>query len=218
MMLSEGPCNLFLGFRCATLDMITSFCFGKAIGALESEQFTYPLLLTIQASVSFLFFVKSFPWIPGILSSCPSFITTHLPWQIGSQLAIRRQVKDLVDSVVGIPSEADQRRTSSVYHRLISKQSSPMRLEVKQSFLEEALSLLQAGSDTVGNTCTVGTYHILNNPVIHKKLVQELLVAAPDKNMQASLAILQSLPYLVSLFSSQELLTFVLMDEPHRQL
>jgi len=93
-----------------------------------------------------------------------------------------------------------------------------MRLEVKQSFLEEALSLLQAGSDTVGNTCTVGTYHILNNPVIHQKLVQELLVAAPDKNMQASLAILQSLPYLVSLFSSQELLIFVLMDEPHRQL
>ena len=209
VMLSDGPCNLFLGFRCATLDMITSFCFGKAIGALESEKFAFPLLLTIQASVPFLYFAKFFPWIPAIISSCPFFITSHLPWQIGSQLAIRRQVEDLVDSVVEASSETDQRRMSSVYHRLISKHPSPMQLEVKQLLLEEALSLLQAGSDTVGNTCTVGTYHILNNPVIHHKLVQELLAAAPDKNMQVSLAALQKLPYLVSSLSSQYLSIFL---------
>lgn len=209
VMLSDGPCNLFLGFRCATLDMITSFCFGKAIGALESEKFAFPLLLTIQASVPFLYFAKFFPWIPAIISSCPFFITSHLPWQIGSQLAIRRQVEDLVDSVVEVSSETDQRRMSSVYHRLISKHPSPMQLEVKQLLLEEALSLLQAGSDTVGNTCTVGTYHILNNPVIHHKLVQELLAAAPDKNMQVSLAALQKLPYLVSSLSSRYLSIFL---------
>ncbi|KAJ3575162.1 hypothetical protein NP233_g1274 [Leucocoprinus birnbaumii] len=177
---TDGPCNLFLGFRCATLDMITSFCFGVEIGALESEAFVYPLLAAIHASVPFLFLIKSFPWIARIPSLCPSFILSRISPAFRLQTFIRGQIKVLIDFAMGTPLVADERRFSSVYQRLFSMHRTP------------------AGSDTVGNTCTVGTFHVLQNPTIRQKLIQELFATFPADDMRISLIVLQKLPYLTA--------------------
>ena len=57
-----------------------------------------------------------------------------------------------------------------------------------------------AGSDTVGNTCTVATYHILSNKHVHQKLMSVLREAWADRDAPASYEILEKLPYLVSRF------------------
>ena len=55
-----------------------------------------------------------------------------------------------------------------------------------------------AGSDTVGNTCTVATYHILSNKRVYDTLTAALKLAWPDKDVPVRYETLEKLPYLVS--------------------
>jgi hypothetical protein len=67
--------------------------------------------------------------------------------------------------------------------------------------LDEGLYMRFAGSDTVGNACTVAFYYILTNSHIYKTLFQELLDIWPDKGLFIGYEKLEKLPYLVSLFN-----------------
>lgn len=60
--------------------------------------------------------------------------------------------------------------------------------------------MVSAGSDTVGNTATVGTFHILNNEKILEALVRELEQAWPDVSINMNYERLEKLPYLVCLY------------------
>jgi cytochrome P450 len=63
---------------------------------------------------------------------------------------------------------------------------------------QEAQVIIGAGSDTVANALTVTTFHILNNPEVLVKLKRELETAMPDLYAPTKLAVVERLPYLVS--------------------
>jgi cytochrome P450 len=94
----------------------------------------------------------------------------------------------------------DSTENWTVSHRLlrVGKDISPITSQ--HGLFEEALSLLQAGSDTVGNTCTIGTFYILNDSDIHSKLFDELQEVWPDSGTRITYTVLEKLPYLVGIF------------------
>lgn len=67
----------------------------------------------------------------------------------------------------------------------------------RKSLFNEAQNLLFAGSDSVGNTLAVGIFHILNNPEVYKKLVDELLENWPKLDEPLGYEEIERLPYLV---------------------
>ena len=57
-----------------------------------------------------------------------------------------------------------------------------------------------AGMDTVSNTLSLGTLHIIHNPVVRVKLCRELEEVWPDlQGDPPSFEVLEKLPYLVCL-------------------
>ncbi|KAF9077869.1 cytochrome P450 [Rhodocollybia butyracea] len=64
--------------------------------------------------------------------------------------------------------------------------------------MDEAFILVAAGSDTVGNTCYVGTFYALKYPSIRQKLKEELEEAWVDKDRPMSYTALEKLPYLTA--------------------
>lgn len=58
--------------------------------------------------------------------------------------------------------------------------------------------LLIAGMETTAQTLTAITYHLLTNPLILRRLKDELELAMPDPNQLPVASKLDSLPYLVS--------------------
>lgn len=86
----------------------------------------------------------------------------------------------------------------TIYHHLLSASKDGGDVRSRRDLIEEAFSLLQAGSEGPGNVCTVGTFYVLNDPCIHIKLFDELCDAWPDKNTRIGYAVLEKLPYLVS--------------------
>lgn len=71
--------------------------------------------------------------------------------------------------------------------------------------------MIAAGSDTVANAVTIGTFYVLNNERILAALVRELEQAWPDASVNKNYEMLEKVPYLVH-FSSQTRKYRELMD------
>ena len=63
--------------------------------------------------------------------------------------------------------------------------------------VEEAKTLIAAGTVTTGHTLAVITFHLLNNPEMLEKLQSELRVVMPDNQSQVKWHQLEQLPYMV---------------------
>ena len=61
---------------------------------------------------------------------------------------------------------------------------------------DEAVTIVVAGSETVAWALTVGTYHILANVSILRKLKTELATAIPEPSKSMPQVTLENLPYL----------------------
>ncbi|EEB99583.1 hypothetical protein MPER_00713, partial [Moniliophthora perniciosa FA553] len=68
----------------------------------------------------------------------------------------------------------------------------------RKDLIDEALTLVGAGTDTVGTTSTVGIFYVLQAPAITKKLKDELRSAWPDVESPVGLVVLEKLPYLTA--------------------
>jgi putative lipoic acid-binding regulatory protein len=210
---------MFYAFRCATMDIITEHCFQSSSDCLDSQDFKAPLLMDIQAGVPLLWTLKSFPWILPVIPILPNCIGGNLLNQYRAlgdvQSFVANRVLPLrqrhqVAQVTHLTSQhsSDKGRATSVYHQLLEQV--PTLDDVR--LIHEGLSLIQAGSDTVANTCVVGFFHILNNPAVHAKLVHDLKAAWPDANTRLSWAELEKIPYLVRPFHPSGRCTiFILM-------
>ena len=71
------------------------------------------------------------------------------------------------------------------------------RVPTKQGLRDEILTTVSAGDDTTGIANMVTLFNILNNPIIHARLLAELKTVLPEPNSRAPYPTLERLPYLV---------------------
>lgn len=192
---------MFLAFRCATMDIITSYSFAHCANSLDAEDFYDPLLVNIQTTVPFIWVMKLLPFLIPCFSTMPEWFARRLSPEFMAFLNLRRLISAQIDRVLDEKEPSENTDNPTIYHRLIKAPSGKdTRLHsTRRDLFEEALSLLQAGSDTVGNTCTIGTFYTLNDRAVHSKLFHELRNAWPDKNTPIGYSVLEKLPYLVSI-------------------
>ena len=105
-----------------------------------------------------------------------------------------------IDDILGDPSSLQTVDHETIYHHFLTPQPENQRMPpiTREWLLDEGLYLRFAGSNTVGNICTVGTYYILHNKDVHQKLFKTLKEAWVDKDTPASYEALEKLTYLVS--------------------
>lgn len=83
----------------------------------------------------------------------------------------------------------------TVFQELISG-SLPASQKETLRLQDEAQLVVAAGVTTTGWALSTAAFHIINNPLIFRKLREELMRALPDPNVQLSWADLERLPYL----------------------
>ena len=67
----------------------------------------------------------------------------------------------------------------------------------KQGLRDEILTTVSAGDDTTGIANMVTIFNIVNNPIIHDRLLAELKTVLPQPTSHAAYPVLEQLPYLV---------------------
>jgi cytochrome P450 len=85
----------------------------------------------------------------------------------------------------------------TIFSELLNSDLPPEELSVKR-LGEEANVILGAATETTKGALTVATFHLLNNPILHKKLREELVSAIPEKETILSFSELEKLPYLTA--------------------
>ncbi|KAG6817316.1 hypothetical protein H0H87_010333 [Tephrocybe sp. NHM501043] len=154
----------------------------------------------MDATLPMIWVFKYFPQVKQFLLSVPEWTAAYLkPGTVGI-LEQRRQMGAQIDGLLNDPSRLDNLDHETIYHHFLRPQPENQRMPPlsRNWLLDEGLYLRFAGSDTVGNVCTVGAYHILTNPIVHSRLVEELCCAWPEINSPIGFEVLEKLPFLTA--------------------
>ncbi|EEB92705.1 hypothetical protein MPER_08747, partial [Moniliophthora perniciosa FA553] len=121
--------------------------------------------------------------------------------------AYQAEMQELVDKAVQDSHQISEKEDSDLDPNIFSTLLRNARVEgkLKQAdrvtkgwLVSEGLGLRIAGSDTVGNACTIGARCLVRDERARSKLVQELEAAWPDKKLPMLLERLEKLPYLTA--------------------
>jgi len=141
----------------------------------------------------------------------PPWLLKKMSPPLGQVLTLQEHAKE---QVVGVKADIDSGRVKensrrTLFHHLLTPNPEegyvvPSIDDIK----DEAYGILAAAADTTGNGMTVATYHVVNNPMIYKKLVAELKAAFPDSNARLDFQVLEKLPYLTGVVKEGLRLSF----------
>jgi len=192
--------NMDLAFRSTSLEIITSYCFAKSSNALDSEGFRNEILTAMDQTLPMIWIFKHFPIVKKLLLGVPECFASILKPSTKGILEQRKQMGAQIDDILKDPSSLQNVDHETIYHHFLTPQPENQRLPpiTREWLLDEGLYMRFAGSDTVGNTCTVATYHVLNKKPVHAKLMECLRGAWPDREAPPKYETLEKLPYLTA--------------------
>ncbi|PPQ71154.1 hypothetical protein CVT24_009835 [Panaeolus cyanescens] len=197
---SKKSANLDLAFRSISLEIITSYCFAQSSKALESPDFKNDILTAMDLTLPMIWVFKHFPIIRKVLLGVPECFASVLRPSTKGILEQRKQMGAQIDDILKDPTSLGNVDHETIYHHFLTPQPENQRLPpiTREWLLDEGLYLRFAGSDTVGNVCTVATYHILANKHVHLQLLSALTEVWPDKESHPGLETLEKVPYLTA--------------------
>ncbi|KAK7032437.1 hypothetical protein VNI00_012995 [Paramarasmius palmivorus] len=198
--------NMSFAFRCTTLDIITAYCFANCFNAVAAPEFRDPTICAIQGSLHNYWLRKHFPILLRIVDIMPQWLTLWVYPQVRPFLDNQRNLGNQIDRILTDPDVLKVVEHETIYHHMLDPVNEDgVGMDPKEhvqltrkDLLDEAMTLIGAGSDTVGSTCSMGTFHALYNPAIARKLKEELESVWEDPGSPVDLAVLEKLPYLTA--------------------
>jgi cytochrome P450 len=196
---SEGKViDMSMAIRCTTLEIVTSYSLDRTLGAIDYPDFQHPFIIGLHSTMSVIWVLKYLPWLTPIVTNPSDWVASKLP-HLRSIFEFRHDVRKDIDEILDNPDILQNAEHPTVYQHLLAAPEArkDKRDLTRDEMFHEAINLLCAGTDTVGNTTTVGCFHVLNNKSVLERLTSELRTAWPDPNTHVGYATLEKLPYLV---------------------
>jgi cytochrome P450 len=203
-----------MAYRSATLDIIMEYLFAQCYDAISTPHFQNSIIVSIQASVRLFPILKHFPLLASTLNMLPGWLIVKLNPSALGFVRVRETCQRHADEVLSNPEEKLHNASHEIiYHHLVTSDLTKRSKTPSKDYLSrEAHSLLGAGSDTVGGTCTIGTFHVVNDRVIGKKLRAELDEARKEKGLgkdeNLRFEVLEKLPYLTAVIKESLRLSY----------
>lgn len=184
---------MHLAFRSATHDIITSYSFSESFNLLDHSTFSDPIMVGIMDMMPAIWVLKHFNWITKLPGR------RLLSWNQGfkSLMYIRQTLTKQVKTFLADKARLENTSHETIYHHLLAPTNDLCDQISTGGLVDEAMTLLAAGSDTVGHTCTSAVFYTLATPRVLKRLIDELHSVWPNKNSDMGLRTLEKLPYLV---------------------
>ncbi|KAJ3752765.1 cytochrome P450 [Lentinula raphanica] len=184
-----------LAYRSVAMDLITKYCFAQSADTLVPG-FRHPTQRSIEDFFKRIWFERHFPFLTGFACKMPRTLVGWLLPRFKSYIDMKAALEHQIDRLKRNPDLISLAEHETIYHRLLNpkNQVAPSR----KMLVDQAFTLIGAGSDTIGNVCTVGTFYALKNGSISQKLTMELYEAWPDGSKPLSLTTLEKLPYLTA--------------------
>ncbi|KAI3612230.1 p450 monooxygenase [Moniliophthora roreri] len=195
--------NMNCAFRSVTLDVIILYVLRTNLDATSFPSFNHPAIHATDTANAQVYALRHTLWLGRTLNYLPRWLVLLLAPSSRPILEVKGQVEDLVDAALKDSHNPEYDPNSgperNVFHTLISNARSEEMTTTRVTrdwLICTAGTLHVAGSDTVGNACTIGSRCLIRDDRVRTKLVQELETAWPDKESPMPLERLEKLPYL----------------------
>ncbi|KAL8927236.1 MAG: hypothetical protein Q9208_002412 [Pyrenodesmia sp. 3 TL-2023] len=187
-----------------TGDVVTAYSFPKSYGLLDRPDFVpcdqsdfspeyYELWMSILSGSHLL---KQFPWIFPLMSKFPlRFVEKYLPDLAVTYRWQRNWAQQIQSIKAGKDDYSKERGRPSIFETLLDSDLPPFDKSVSR-LVDDAQTLLGAGSITTSLTLALATNYILSDRSIEVKLMDELKQAIPKPSVPLPLVELEKLPYL----------------------
>ncbi|KAL8821025.1 MAG: hypothetical protein Q9223_000864 [Gallowayella weberi] len=195
--------NLMHAYTAMTGDVVTAYCFPKPYGLLDQTDFApdyYDLWISILSNSHVL---KQFPWMFPLMLSFPEwFVDRFLPDMAVTYKWQKQWRKEIHDVKCGNDHEDREKRGGrpSIFETLLDSDLPPFDKSVPR-LVEDAQTMVGAGSITTSFALALGTYYIVSDPDVLEKLMAELqsVLLSPGET-SPSLGELEKLPYLTAVY------------------
>lgn len=191
--------DMLFALRCFSLDCITMYCFAKDIHATEAPDFRHPITLAMDASLPSFLVLRHFSLLRKMVFGMPPWLSKISDPTTAGRLELQTMLSKQVREYVANPRLLEETSNPTIYHRLLDPElNKAAGVPSLESLHEEALALFYGGAESSGNVSMLGTYRILQNPEIEKRLRNELREAWPDLDNVPKFEDLEKLPYLTA--------------------
>ncbi|KAK7050060.1 hypothetical protein VNI00_005492 [Paramarasmius palmivorus] len=203
-----SPVDMNHAYHSVSLDVISLYALRTSVDATSFPSFKHPAVVSVEETIGAIWVMRHFQRLRRISIMLPRWLTLYLMPAVKPQLQIRDEIERLVDIAMADSENHDgeaDRDDLNVFYTILRNARVDGRLKnsswvTRDQMIAEAMGFRVAGSDTIGNTCTVATWYLIRDDDIRGKLVKELTTAWPDKEKTMPLELLEKLPYLVRLF------------------
>ncbi|KAF2651874.1 cytochrome P450 monooxygenase-like protein [Lophiostoma macrostomum CBS 122681] len=181
---TSKPSDLFYAFRCMTMDVIITFCFGTDIKAVDAPDFRAPIIEAMDASLPVFIRFKYSDLYKNMILKCPPKLSKILSPSTAGLVDLQQLLLHQISGLCEDPEKLKQLpHQMTIYHRLLDPAAYRNgTVPSAGSLYEEAQALMFGGADTVGNTMMVGAFHLLKHPEHLRRLKEELLQVWPSLN------------------------------------
>jgi len=190
---------MFMAIRCTSLEIVADYCLNRTLGAIDYPDFQHPFITGLQSAIPFFWVLKYLPWLTPMVTNPSDWVINRLP-SLRHVFEFRHDVQREIDEILDNPSVLEGAEHPTVYQHImaVAKEKKIKRDLTRDEMFQEALAILLAGSDTVGNSTSVGVFHVLYNEDVLRKLKEELRTIWPDAEVPVSYTELEKLPYLTA--------------------
>ncbi|KAF4333911.1 cytochrome P450 monooxygenase oxidoreductase [Fusarium beomiforme] len=182
-------------YSCFTSDAISSYCFGEPFGLLSQNDWQPNYREATLAVLKPVFLFRFFPFLVGGVK-LGEYLVDYLPTDVA--LLIRTLQIDIPSRVQKTKTELD----SGIVYERPTIFADLLQSELDESeknqdrLVSEAVTIVNAGTETTSWALAVITYFLLSRPEILAKLQGELKQVVDDPRHLPSWTTLEQLPYL----------------------
>ncbi|KAI0765260.1 cytochrome P450 [Fomes fomentarius] len=193
------PANIRRACRSAALELIIAYCFASHEDFVTAPDFSHQFVVESEMTFPLFHHFVHFPWMTPLLV-LKTLVASWLKSGEGVLYGSYGRLKSKIHHLREHPELVEHEEHETVFHHLLTPHPDKGQTDIpsEKVLWEEAINLIAAGSETVATILNVGVFHVLHNPAIHRKLVQELKNAWPELETTMHYETLEKLPYLTA--------------------
>jgi len=197
--LESKSADLLFAFQSYALDNVTEFCWGTSVNAIDAPNFTSPMIVALNSSLSTHHLLKNFATIRKVILGLPTWLATMASPETAGLRHLRAILWKLISNIMANPDILKDSKYPTIYSRLLDPSAyKNIPMPDEGALLEEGQLMIFAGSTTVADALMTGYLHILNQPNLYQRLKDEISTVWPNLESPPHLETLETLPLLTA--------------------
>ncbi|KUJ12574.1 cytochrome P450 [Mollisia scopiformis] len=202
--------DLHHGYRAVSVDVITDIAFNQCYNLLDRKDIGEEFFTLFEKMGSTMWVFQQWPFFMRMAESLPPKWGAKMSGPLAQVFRIQNHCSEAIASVeVDIAAGNKSAARQTIFHDLLTPDPEQGWVVPPEVHLrDEAFAILGAAADTTGNAMNFATIEVTNDPVMYKRLCDELREAFPNPNAKPDFLTLEKLPFLTGVIKEAFRLSF----------